>query len=158
MEKRSDLLLQEMLPREILNVLQEKTRKAVHRKPKESVYRKTKLTKNAVQQAALMRQGRSTMPDTLPGVSSRYHGQVIIRSYVNLPLLYADICGFTAFGQTHTAHEVVALVTTLFSTIDLLSRKLQVYKVLLHLIFFLYRSFSPPTDHIGSLHRVWTIA
>ena len=48
--------------------------------------------------------------------------------YRDVVLLYADICGFTSYSKTVSAHEVVGLVTSLFSEIDDLTREVGVYK------------------------------
>lgn len=47
----------------------------------------------------------------------------------HMTLLFADICGFTAYSRTRPPEEVVQLVTNLFANIDNLSRQVGVYKV-----------------------------
>eukprot|EP00392_Amoebophrya_sp_AT5.2_P010089 g10142.t1 len=54
---------------------------------------------------------------------------LVVREYKQMTCLFADISGFTAYSQKVTAHEVVRLVTRLFSAIDDLSRRVGIYKV-----------------------------
>jgi class 3 adenylate cyclase len=49
--------------------------------------------------------------------------------YDNMTFMFADICGFTAFSSTHTAAEVVRMLTHLFSVFDKLTTELGIYKV-----------------------------
>jgi len=49
--------------------------------------------------------------------------------YDTMTFMFADICGFTAFSSTHTAAEVVRMLTHLFSVFDKLTTELEIYKV-----------------------------
>ena len=83
LERRSELLLDEMLPYHVLQEIRDKNSSGLRR----------------------------------------------VREYHDMTCLFADISGFTAYSKSVSAHEVVNLVTRLFSYIDQRSREQGVYKV-----------------------------
>ena len=53
----------------------------------------------------------------------------IAETYYNVTIIYADICGFTAYSSNRNPKKVVSMLSKLFTNFDKKCAELQMYKV-----------------------------